>query len=194
MFILGVLVGRGTAPVHFDIEKLQKELSALREAVIKEEVKRYKIHIPDTQDNPEFDFHEALKKSEDDVRLSTSSNHLKTQRPEKDTRKPKQKGPAAAIKPVKPDANDNKTPIRETVESGERLTIQVASSTNVKFADKMVAQLKEKGYPAYRVSAEITGKGTWYRVRVGRFNNRSDAVQFLDNLKKENLKGIVVKE
>ena len=37
MFVLGVLVGRGTAPVHFDIESLQKELAALKEAVQKKE-------------------------------------------------------------------------------------------------------------------------------------------------------------
>ena len=30
MFILGVFVGRGTAPVQFDIEELQKELAALK--------------------------------------------------------------------------------------------------------------------------------------------------------------------
>ena len=33
MFVLGIFVGRGTAPVKFDIEKLQKELVALKEAV-----------------------------------------------------------------------------------------------------------------------------------------------------------------
>jgi hypothetical protein len=32
MFVLGVLVGRGSAPVHFDIMELQKELETLRRA------------------------------------------------------------------------------------------------------------------------------------------------------------------
>jgi len=39
MFVLGVLVGRDTVPVKFDIEKLQKELVALKEAVIRKEQK-----------------------------------------------------------------------------------------------------------------------------------------------------------
>jgi len=35
MFILGVLVGRGTAPVQFDTQALQKELATLRDAMMK---------------------------------------------------------------------------------------------------------------------------------------------------------------
>ena len=42
-----ILIGRGTAPVQFDIEKLQKELASLKEAVIKKEELRFKID-PDT--------------------------------------------------------------------------------------------------------------------------------------------------
>ena len=37
MFVLGVLVGRGTAPVHFDTQALQEELAALRDAMMKKE-------------------------------------------------------------------------------------------------------------------------------------------------------------
>jgi hypothetical protein len=37
MFVLGVMVGRGTAPVHFDTQALQEELAALRDAMMKKE-------------------------------------------------------------------------------------------------------------------------------------------------------------
>ena len=43
MFVLGILIGRGIAPVQFDIEKLQKELASLKEAVIKKEELRFKM-------------------------------------------------------------------------------------------------------------------------------------------------------
>ncbi|MDP7417006.1 MAG: hypothetical protein QF888_03315, partial [Desulfobacterales bacterium] len=36
MFFLGILVGRGTAPVKFNIEKLQKKLAALKAEDINE--------------------------------------------------------------------------------------------------------------------------------------------------------------
>jgi len=181
MFVLGILVGRGTAPVHFDIEKLSKELATLRAAVLEKELKRYKINSPGSPDKPDLSFHEALKAPEDDTRrIKRRPSRLKTKRPEKSVPAFKQKSPPAAIGP------DD--------EIAESLTIQVASSKSLKFADKMVAQLKKKGYPAYRVTAQITGKGTWQRVRIGRFKNRAEAVRFLNRLKKENLKGIIVKE
>ena len=37
MFVLGVLVGRGTAPINFDIQALQKELLELKESMVKQE-------------------------------------------------------------------------------------------------------------------------------------------------------------
>ncbi len=184
MFVLGVLVGRGTAPVHFDIEKLQKELAALRTAVLEKELKRYKINSPDSPDKPDLGFHEALKAPEDDTRLiKRRPSRLKTKRLEKSVPAFKQKSPPATIRPVKPSG---------VIDGG--LTIQVASSKSLNFADKMVVQLKKKGYPAYRVTAQIPGKGTWHRVRIGRFKNRAEATRFLNSLKKENLKGIIVKQ
>ncbi len=65
MFVLGVLVGRGTAPVHFDISALQEELADLRRAVIKKDEKRYTIRQASNSGKPDLDFHETLKKKKD---------------------------------------------------------------------------------------------------------------------------------
>ena len=46
MFVLGILVGRGTAPVHFDIEVLQKELIALKESIIKQAQEKERAETP----------------------------------------------------------------------------------------------------------------------------------------------------
>jgi purine-cytosine permease-like protein len=43
MFVLGLLVGRGTAPVRFDIHKLQKELAGLKKATMDKTTQRYRI-------------------------------------------------------------------------------------------------------------------------------------------------------
>jgi hypothetical protein len=43
MFVLGILVGRETVPVRFDIQKLQNELAALKETVIKKELDQFKM-------------------------------------------------------------------------------------------------------------------------------------------------------
>ncbi|MBU4388086.1 MAG: hypothetical protein KKB23_00920, partial [Proteobacteria bacterium] len=63
MFALGVLVGRDTAPVKFDIEKLQKELVVLKEAVIRREQKLFKVDSDAVRDKTDFGFYEALKET-----------------------------------------------------------------------------------------------------------------------------------
>ena len=63
MFVLGVLVGRDTAPVKFDIEKLQKELVALKEAVIKKEQRIFKVDSDVVKNKTDFGFYEALKET-----------------------------------------------------------------------------------------------------------------------------------
>ena len=90
MFVLGILVGRGTAPVHFDIEKLQKELAALKEDLLRKEIKRYKIDQPDTAGKPDLGFHEALKAPAENAGKKKQADA----RPKKDRRDKAQKGSA----------------------------------------------------------------------------------------------------
>ena len=56
MFVLGILVGRGTAPVQFDIKKLQEELASLKAAVIKKERLRFKIDSGAAGQKTDMDF------------------------------------------------------------------------------------------------------------------------------------------
>lgn len=54
-------------------------------------------------------------------------------------------------------------------------TIQVASPTSEAEAESAIAGLRAKGIEAYWVRAEVPGKGTRYRVRIGRFKNQPEA-------------------
>ena len=63
MFVLGILVGREMVPVRFDIEKLQNELAALKEAVIKKELDQYKIDSNADDSKTKMEFYETLKKT-----------------------------------------------------------------------------------------------------------------------------------
>lgn len=183
MFVLGILVGRGTAPVHFDIEKLQKELEELKTAVLKKELQRYKIDSSRTVDKPDLGFHEALKSPKDDDRLGRDLSS----RSKKKKTVSKQARSSGTVR------DKNAAAFKRIPEGGRLFTIQVASSKDASFADNLVAKLNKKGIPAYRKKAYIPGKGTWYRVRIGGFNNRSEAVHVLDRLKRKNLKGFIVK-
>ena len=183
MFVLGILVGRGSAPVHFDIEKLQKELEELKTAVLKKELQRYKIDSSRTVDKPDLGFHEALKSPKDDDRLGRDIS----------SRSKKKKAASKQARSSGTVRDKNTAAFKRIPKSGRLFTIQVASSKDASFADNLVARLNKKGIPAYRQEALIPGKGIWYRVRIGGFNNRNKAVHVLDRLKQENLKGIIVK-
>jgi cell division protein FtsN len=73
-----------------------------------------------------------------------------------------------------------------------KITIQVASIRDLKIADRMVARLKDKGYPAYRTVVEVPGKDTWYRVRIGSFERKADAQKTLKRLEKDNINAILL--
>lgn len=51
---------------------------------------------------------------------------------------------------------------------GGTFTVQVASAKERKEAEEIRKALVGKGYAAYIVETEIAGKGTWYRVRIGK--------------------------
>ena len=188
MFVLGVLVGRDTVPVKFDIEKLQKELVALKEAVIKKEQKRFKIDLDGVRNKTDFGFYEALKETKKDknngagISKEQETKHLS----ENETVKVKKRVISGKSKIINKDKQKNLT------ETDKKLTIQVASLKDSKDADEMVARLKKKGYPAYRTSSNIPEKGIWHRVRIGYFKDKAEAGSTLNKLKKEKYGPILV--
>ena len=61
-------------------------------------------------------------------------------------------------------------------------TVQVAASRSRATADKMAAELKQRGYRAYVTSGRLNEK-TFYRVRVGAFGTRQQAMAEVQRLK-----------
>ena len=85
MFVLGILVGREMVPVKFDIEKLQNELAALKEAVIKKELDQYKIDSNTDDSKTKMGFYETLKKTGGEAGLKNDTiERQKKSEPEKD--------------------------------------------------------------------------------------------------------------
>ncbi len=193
MFILGILVGRGTAPVKFDIEKLQNELAALKEDVVKEELERFKIDSNAADNKTEMNFYEELKvtKEEDSLNIDTS-DQKKEPLPENNVSEPKKIGPSEEALSVTAHQENKPKTISKTDITNKNLTIQVASFKDPNVADKMVEELKKKGFPAYRSLGKIPGKGIWYRVRIGYFSSKSEAGSMLKMLKKDKLNAILV--
>ena len=59
-------------------------------------------------------------------------------------------------------------------------------------ADRFAAGLRDKGYAPYIVEASIPGKGTWFRVRMGRFGSRDAASRYMDDFRRETSMNAIV--
>jgi cell division protein FtsN len=59
--------------------------------------------------------------------------------------------------------------------TGSRFAVQVASLPDRKAAEELANRLSLKGYDARLVQADITGRGTVYRVRIHGYDNREEA-------------------
>jgi DedD protein len=72
----------------------------------------------------------------------------------------------------------------ETSPTGN-FTLQLSAYQDRAEADKFAAILRNKGYAPYVVEAALSGKGLWYRVRMGRFPSKEAASKYMDDFKRE---------
>ncbi len=183
MFTLGVFVGRGTAPVRFDMEKLQKELTALRKTEIQKEQLQEKIHTEAIDSKTDLNFYEALKTP---GKGHGNKDDLEIKAPKPDVTK----RPASQEKSTAGAADGS---ARKNTESRAVYFIQVASLKESTAADTVVARLKKKGYIAQQEMKNVPNKGIWFRVRIGTFSTKADADTMLERLKKDKFGGMVMK-
>ncbi|RKH27073.1 SPOR domain-containing protein [Corallococcus sp. CA041A] len=68
---------------------------------------------------------------------------------------------------------------------GGAFTLQLSAFQSRQDADRFAARLRDKGYAPYILTAEVPGKGTWYRVRMGSFASKEAAGRYLTDFKRE---------
>jgi len=218
MFVLGILVGRGTAPVQFDVDKLKKDLvNELKAAVEKEkeEKKAEEVKASSAQVSPDgkkvLGFYEDLKSTNDSqenikIEAAPKKEIIPLPVPQKEvpvkeiqTKEAQVKEPKIvkvnekAIAPAETKPLKSPEPaLPEIAAKGPVYTVQIAAVKDQKSADKLVSDLVKKGYPAYRSSGEVPGKGIWHRIRIGEFREKSEIETVLARLGKDNIKGIIV--
>lgn len=182
MFILGILVGRGTAPVQFNVERLQDGLAALKASTVEETIRRYRVAFEEVDKRVDLGFHEALKDSKTDLTATTlsladSSVSKEQAAPEILSEKTESKLPKKARAP---DFQKKTKP-----EITKPWVIQVKATQDEADGEELTENLKKKGFRAYLTVFEGSGKGTWYRIRVGGYADRSEAEADFERLKKE---------
>lgn len=75
--------------------------------------------------------------------------------------------------------------VPEATSATGAFTLQLGASLNRDDAERQAARLREKGYAPYIVTAEVPGKGTWYRVRMGSFPTKDAATRYLQDFRRE---------
>lgn len=220
MFVLGILVGRGTAPVKFDVKKLSEELAKLRAADLKKMTSPVEVEADEEKTKATLGFYEELKKSETDVAATVRPNAGGSESPQKPSRQDKKDAPPPATdakdklqaeetpttkkepavkapekKPVQATtATEKEDPsVDGTTTDGKEMTIQVASLKALDEADALVKKLSDKGYPAYKTIAVVPDKGIWFRIRVGRFSSKETLDDMIGRLKKDGYRPMAVK-
>lgn len=77
----------------------------------------------------------------------------------------------------------------------EQFTLLVASLKDPENAQRLVEQLKGKGYAPRLEAIDLNGGGRWNRVLVGSFQSREAALKFATDFnRKENMEGLVIRE
>ena len=212
MFILGVLVGRGTAPVKFDISAIEQKLagSTKPDSEGQPQMPAQKDDLT-VKDKTKLDFYEALKENSEDqkppalqqpkaverkpeetVEKTVAEKPAAEKTESQDTQAPESKPAAIPQKQALKEEREKTAAVEKINTAGPTYTIQAAAVKDPQDADQLVEKLKKAGYPAYRVIGKIPGKGVWFRVRVGTYKGKAEARAVMNKLKKDGLKPILV--
>ena len=189
MFILGILVGRGTAPIRFDVQRLQEELATLKAAAVKQTTQRYTIAFQELDKQVDLGFHEALKNPKEDFASSALSLSASVDSKATGKTDPHPKETTDNVAKKAKTAGFQKNPPADTPKPW---VIQVAATQEKTYGTQVMENLKKLGFRAYLTEASVPGKGTWYRIRVGGYASQAEAGGDLERLKREQFSPMII--
>jgi cell division septation protein DedD len=196
MFGMGVMVGRGTAPVSFDIDQLKRTLDSLQKSAPPSPKSGSRPEAPEMKSKADLGFYDSLPKNREDAEMpnlpkpppAPAKPEPAAQKPAEPTVPPKAEKSAAA--PAPPPAPP--PPATASAAPGKPLTVQIAAVKSEEEARRLLERLRQRGYAAYIEAIAIPDKGTWYRVRMGEFPSKEFARSTIDRLQKDGFKPDVV--
>jgi cell division protein FtsN len=225
-FFLGVLMGRGTAPISIDFGGIETELAASKAAQLAAQREMLAQANGSGDRPPDVEYPEILREKTADPELEpVGQSGLADRAASRDPKTKKRRVPEKpkVIKYPVPNADgstsvamdrgvrpagtasqkgsETRAPIvaahGETTPSAtdsKVYTLQALSVRDQVAARKMVAILRNKGFPAFLTEGEIPGKGTWYRVRIGSYENRTEAGATIERLQAEGIQPLLIRK
>lgn len=77
---------------------------------------------------------------------------------------------------------ENKKDVKVIPKEKGFFSVQIASYPDLGMAQNMEMELRNKTYSAFIQKADLPGKGTWYRVKIGNFTTKQEAELFAKNI------------
>ncbi|MGE5256100.1 MAG: SPOR domain-containing protein [Hyphomicrobiales bacterium] len=194
MFGLGVMVGRGIAPVSFDVDQLKRKLESLQKSDPPSPRSSSRPEPTEMKNKTDLGFYESLPKNREETDLPNISPPPQAARQEPGAQrtaeglgaaKTEKPAAAAAAAPAPPPSPAPAAP-------GKPFTVQVSAVKTEEEARHLLDRLRQRGYAAYIEPISIPDKGTWYRVRMGEFPSKEFAKSTVDRLQKDGFAPMVV--
>jgi len=210
MFVLGILVGRGVALVSSEDVSIRGEF--MRFLGLGKQVGQPVAKAAETWGDPKkmmesLNYYEDLTQKGGTPAITPKPNahELPSAAPVNEpVKEPAPKRLTAPLPPaadpssaaLEPDKVARATPPSPQANlSAEQFTLLVGSLKDPENAQRLMDQLKEKGYTPRLESLDLNGGGRWNRVLVGSFQSRESALKFAAEFnKKENMEGLVIRE
>ena len=180
MFLLGLFVGKGITPANINFSEIKKRMMAEGIWPSSGENGRQESSPPSTTTKKkiplkDLEFYEKLAKKKE----------AQLQKPAAAKTPPKEKPPAAVAAKPPPPAQQKEKSSEQQKPSTNLFTVQLASFKDLTSAKKFASRFRGLKHKATIREVELSGKGRWYRVQVGKLASREEATALADYLAKK---------
>jgi cell division protein FtsN len=177
MFLLGLFVGKGITPANINFTEIKKRMMAEGIWPGSSEMGRQESPPPSTTTKKkiplkDLEFYEKLAKKKE----------AQLQKPAVAKIPPKEKPPTTVAAKPPPAAKQQKKSSVQQKPSTDRFTVQLASFKDLTSAKKFAARFRGLKHKATIREVELSGKGRWYRVQVGKLGSREEATALANDL------------
>ena len=194
MFLLGLFVGKGITPANINFTEIKKRMMAEGIWPGSGETGRQESPPPSTTTKKkiplkDLEFYEKLaKKKEAQLQkpaVVKTPPKEKLQKPTVTKTPPKEKPPTTVAAKPPPPTQQKKKSSEQQKPSTDHFTVQLASFKDLTSAKKFAARFRGLKHKATIREVELSGKGRWYRVQVGKLASREEATALANHLAKK---------
>ena len=195
MFLLGLFVGKGITPANINFTEIKKRMMAEGIWPGSGEIERQESPPPSTTTKKkiplkDLEFYEKLaKKKEAQIQKPVVAKTPPKEKPSTTVagkQPPAQKKDKSSVpqKPPPPAEKKEKSAAQQKP-STNLFTVQLASFKDLTSAKNFATRFRGLKHKTTIREVEISGKGRWYRVQVGKLASREEATALADRLAKK---------